>query len=643
MRRFPILAVLLAVATPAFAQERAVAPLEVRPSPAFEAAVERGTRTTAGVPGPAYWQQRVDYDIEVTVEPATRLLTGSETITYHNGSPDSLRLALFNLYQNLFREGALRTRFVPLTGGITIDRMVVDGREVSVDDPGEVRMQGTLMAVRFAEPLAPGSTRTFEIDWHFTIPAGEGVPRMGMVDSTTGQIAQWYPQVAMYDDLTGWDQGQYLSDGEFYLNYGTFDVAVTAPAGTLVWGTGTLQNPEEVLPATVRERLAEAAGSDEVVHVVTEEEFGPGSATLGSEGESLTWRFRAENVRDAAFAFGDHYLWDATSGIVDGETGRRTMVHAFYRPEADTWFESALMTKDAIEVFSGNVFPYDYPHITSTEGLVGGMEYPMIVFVRNFDTEERTHRVIAHEVGHEWFPMMVGSDESSWAWMDEGVNTFITIFAAEHYYPESTERTEVREAYRQYTAGTNRSFDLMDPPDAVAAGGGSVGILGYRHPATALLALREILGPETFDRALAEYTERWLYKHPTPWDLFHTFEDVAGRDLDWFWEPWFTTPGVSDQAIEAVEAGDGGVTITVRNDGDVLSPIRARISTGGGATTSVEAPASVWFDGDRVVTIEAEVEGTVTKVELDPEGLFADVDPSDDTWTAGPEVESDRG
>lgn len=643
MRRFPILAVLLAVAAPAFAQERALAPLEVRPSPAFEAAVERGTRTTTGVPGPAYWQQRVDYDIDVTVEPATRLLTGSETITYHNGSPDSLRLALFNLYQNLFREGALRTRFVPLTGGITIDRMVVDGREVAVDDPREVRLQGTLMAVRFVEPLAPGSTRTFEVDWHFTIPAGEGVPRMGMVDSTTGQIAQWYPQVAMYDDLTGWDQGQYLSDGEFYLNYGTYEVAVTAPAGTLVWGTGTLQNPEEVLPPTVRERLARAAGSDEVVHVVTEEEFGPGSATLGSEVESLTWRFRAGNVRDAAFAFGDHYLWDATSGVVDPETGRRTMVHAFYRPDADTWAESALMTKDAIEVFSRNVHPYDYPHITSTEGLVGGMEYPMIVFVRNFDTEERTHRVIAHEVGHEWFPMMVGSDESSWAWMDEGVNTFITIFAAEHYVPESTERTEVREAYRQYTAGTNRSFDLMDPPDAVAAGGGSVGILGYRHPATALLALREILGPETFDRALAEYTERWLYKHPAPWDFFHTFEDVAGRDLDWFWEPWFMTPGVSDQAIESVEAGDSGVMIAVRNDGDVLSPIRARITIEGGATTSVEAPASVWFDGDRVVTIEAEVEGPVTKVELDPEGLFADVDPSDDVWTAAPGAAADRG
>lgn len=621
------------------AQERALAPLTVPPSPALLEAVETGTRTLSGVPGEAYWQQRVDYDIRATVDPASRLLMGSETITYHNNSPDTLGDVFFHLYQNLFAEGSVRTRFVPITGGMKLDRLEVDGvpRELDPEDRSETVINGTTMIVKLPAPLPPGGRTTFEVDWRFTIPKGEEVPRMGMVDSTTGQIAQWYPQVATYDDLRGWDTRPYLANGEFYLEYGTFDLAVTVPAGTLVAATGTLQNLEEVLPEPIRDRLARAEASDETVSVVTAQDFGAGRATLGRAGETLTWRFHAESVRDVAFAFGDHYLWDAASGVVDPETGRRTLVHALYRPTAATWTESARMTKDAIETFSRNVYPYPYPHITSTEGLVGGMEYPMIVFVRDFDTERVTQRVIAHELGHMWFPMIVGSDETSYAWMDEGVNTFITIFAAEHYYPDSTERQEVRDAYREYVRRSDRWLGAMTPPDAIAAGGGSVGVLGYRHPATALLALREILGEETFDRALTAYTERWLYRHPTPWDFFNTFEEVAGRDLDWFWVPWFYGPGVSDLGIDAVEVhatgGRNHVVVTVRNDGTVLSPIRAVVTTESGETALAEAPATRWFDGQSLVNVEATVDGEVARVELDPEGIFADVDESDDVWT----------
>jgi hypothetical protein len=327
-----------------------------------------------------------------------------------------------------------------------------------------------------------------------------------------------------------------------------------------------------------------------------------------------------------------------TSGLVDPASGRRTAVQAYYRPVADTWRESAAMTKDAIETFSRNVYPYPYPHIASTEGLVGGMEYPMIVFVRNFDTEQTTQGVIAHELGHMWFPMMVGSDETSYAWMDEGVNTFITIFAAEHYYPESTERSEVRDAYERYAAESPiQGLSLMTAPDAIAAAGGSVGILGYRHPGTALLALRSVLGDETYDRALTEYTRRWLYKHPSPWDFFHTFEAVAEQDLDWFWVPWFYGPAISDMAIADVEvhsmAGKNHVVVAVRNDGTVISPVLLRITGTDGTETTVEAPATRWFGGQREISVEGTVGGDVAKVELDPERLFADVDESDDVWT----------
>ncbi|HET6361715.1 MAG TPA: M1 family metallopeptidase [Gemmatimonadota bacterium] len=639
--RLPLAILFLSLfAAPAGAQERALAPLEVRPSPAFRAAVEAGTRTETGEPGPVYWQQRADYAIEATVEPRSRRLTGRETITYTNNSPDTLKVVGFHLYQNLFAEGALRGRPVPTTGGMELSSLSVDGQSLEVDpaDNRHTLQQGTVMAVRLPQPLAPGGgSATIEASWSFTIPEGEGVPRMGMVDSTTGQIAQWYPQIATYDDLTGWDMRPYLSNAEFYLEYGTFDLAITVPAGTVVAATGMLQNPEEVLAPAILERVSAVEG-DEIVHVVTEADFGSGRATRGAPGETLTWRFHAEDVRDAAFAFSDHYLVDMTTGLVDSATGRRTVVYSFYRPGATTWRESARMTKDAIEVFSENVHPYAYPQITSTEGLVGGMEYPMIVFVRDFGSDQQTHRVIAHELGHMWFPMMVGSDETAYAWMDEGVNTFITIFAAEHYYPSSTERSEVRGAYERYAAASSiQGISPMSSPDAIAAAGGSVGVLGYRHPASALLALRSVLGDEVYDRALSEYARRWLYRHPAPWDFFHTFESVAGRDLDWFWVPWFYGPGISDMGIAEVEVraseGENRVRAVVRNDGTVLSPVVLRITAADGATTIVEAPATRWFDGRREISVEGTVAGDVAKVELDPEGLYADVDSSDDIWT----------
>ena len=640
LRRFALPLAVLAAAAPASAQDRALAPLEVRPSPAFEAAVEASTRTRTGEPGPGYWQQRADYTIEVAVEPRSRRLTGRETIFYTNNSPDTLRVAHFHLYQNLFADNAPRGRRVPITGGIVLASLEVDGQPLEVDpaDNRHTIQNGTVMTVRLPTPVAPrGGTVGFEVEWSFTIPEGEGVPRMGMVDSTTGQIAQWYPQIAVYDDLTGWDTRPYLANGEFYVNYGTFELAITVPAGTVVAATGELRNPEEVYPPAILERIARAEG-DEIVRVVTEADFGPGKATLGRSGETLTWRFHAEDVRDAAFAFSDHYLVDMTSGLVDPASGRRTAVQAYYRPVADTWRESAAMTKDAIETFSRNVYPYPYPHIASTEGLVGGMEYPMIVFVRNFPTEEVTQGVIAHELGHMWFPMMVGSDETSYAWMDEGVNTFITIFAAEHYYPESTERSDVRDAYEEYVAESPiQGLSLMTAPDAIATAGGSVGILGYRHPGTALLALRSVLGDETYDRALTEYTRRWLYKHPSPWDFFHTFEAVAGQDLDWFWVPWFYGPAISDMAIADVEvhsmAGKNHVVVAVRNDGTVISPVVLRITVMDGTETIVEAPATRWFGGQREISVQGTVDGDVAKVELDPQRLFADVDESDDVWT----------
>lgn len=610
----------------------------VQPPTWYRVAVENGTRTEDGRPGPNYWQQQVDYSIDVKVDPATALLTGVERITYHNNSPDTLANIGFRLYQNVFSEGVERNRTVQLWGGMTLTDVSSSGQDLPPLERQQLRGPrtppgwftfGTLGRLFLPEPIPPGGTREIRIAWQYTIPPGSGAFRMGHIDNHIFNVAQWYPQVAVYDDLQGWDGHPYLGDGEFYLEYGTFEVAISVPEDWLVMATGELQNGDVVLPAEVLSRYRAAPSSDDVIQVVSAaDREARGVTRPGSDGW-LTWRFRASEVRDFAFATSDRYVWDAVGATVSGEPGRVT-VDALYDPALEHWSEAAEFSKNAIEFFSRHIMPYPYPHATAVYGPIGGgMEYPMMVFIGRSRPGVPLYSVLAHEFSHEWFPMIVGSNEPAYAWMDEGLTTFNTALARAAYYENDDARLGAMNGYTR-AATAEVEVPLMQHTDYVQNGFGR-SVAAYSKPGTTMYSLRAILGEETFDAAYADYARTWAFKHPVPWDFFAIMEGAAGRDLDWFWQPWFFQTVTLDQAIDSVEVVEDSVRVTVSNLGGAVMPVYLELEDVGGQVTRVEWPVDVWA-GTREVTRAVPFTGQLEAVRLDPDIRFPDLDRSQNEW-----------
>ncbi|HWC06764.1 MAG TPA: M1 family metallopeptidase [Gemmatimonadota bacterium] len=584
-------------------------------------------RSASGRPGPQYWQQRVDYEIQATLDPGTGTVTGSETITYANRSPDTLAYLWVQLDQNLFATGSQGAQTFPQEGrfggseaggGYTITRVASAGQDL------DRRIDGTLMRVDLSAPIPPGGSTSLDIGWSFAVPE-TGADRMGH-DGDHWLLAQWYPRLAVYDDVEGWNTMPYLGQGEFYLEYGDFDVALTVPAGYLVGATGALENPEEVLTAEQRQRLEEARAG-QVVHVVAETELADPTAIRPATTGNLTWRFRAENVRDFAWAASRRFVWDATSA---GDV----LIHALYRPEARAWQEAAAMTRHSIEYYSDYLGPYPYPTATAVEGPVFGMEYPMVVFVAPEEGREELFDVLDHEWGHMWFPMVVGSDERRYAWMDEGINTFINELSKRGYFPESTpELLNVA----QYVMGirTYPEQPIGTFPDEFD-GDLALGIGAYVKPAVMLNALRAVAGEEAFDAALGRYFEVWSFRHPQPADFFRLMQDELGMELGWFWHGWIETTATSDMAILGVDQDQAGdrwiVTVSVDQRGDLLMPARVEATADGGATASVTIPVQAFYGSDRATaTVSLPARAQRITVNAGPE--WGDVNPQNNTWT----------
>lgn len=612
----------------------------------YRAALARRTRSSSGAPGAAYWQQRVSYRIDAELDPASRTLHGRERIVYRNRSPDTLSDIVLNLYQNVFSAGVPRNRAVAITGGITLESVAAEGRTLEAR-PGEIpvtrgdtaapvgyAVDGTLARIVLPRPLAPGDSASLEIAWRYTVPAA-GAFRTAWEDALGGrvfQVAQWYPQIAVYDDLRGWDATPYLGDGEFYLEYGDYEVALTLPAGWLVGATGELRNPEEVLTDPARRRLRQALTADSTVHVVTEADLAAGRVTRRSGG-TLTWRFAASDVRDFAWIASDGYLWDVTRAPVGGADGDRYVpVHALYRPGAPGWREAARYGRHAVSFFSDLLLPYPYPQLTVSEGPIYGMEYPQLVFIARPEQAEDLYAEIAHEIGHEWFPMLVGQDEARYAWMDEGFTTFHEDTARAVFYPGSDPWSGDRDRYLR-VAGSEREVPLMRHTDLVDPYGART-VAAYSKPGTLLRSLRAVVGDSVFTAAMRTYAREWRLKHPTPWDFFATVERVSGRDLDWFWYPWWWETGTLDQAIASVEQPDSQtVTITVVDLGEIPVPTRLVVTAENGATTGAEVPIEVWTtDRRREATLSLPVLGRVVRVEIDPEQVYPDVDRENNIW-----------
>ncbi len=603
---------------------------------AFAAAVERDTRTLVGRPGPAYWQQWSEYDLEGVLDPQRREVRGRGTIRYENRSPDTLHSIAVHLHQNLRAPGT-RVGAGPSTG-VRLDTVraqghVLPARNLAATQGPGYEVSGTVAWLRLAEPIPPGTSAELGFSWAFTMPPST-TPRMG-TDGEIFLVGYWYPQVAVYDDLSGWHTDPYLGNGEFYMGYADYRVAVTVPDGWLVAATGVLTNPAEVLSDSARARLERSRRAPGVVPIVAAGDRGAGRATARGAGGRLTWRFRADTVRDFIWNTSDDYLWDATVAVVGDHSGDgrpdTAAIHAYYRPAASNWTEAARYTRHAIEYMSRYLWPYPYPHMTSVEGFVFGMEYPMVTLVTDPGDATFLYRVIAHEVGHMWFPMLVGSDEKRHAWQDEGFAQFLEALATIDFTRGGTDPgLESLQAYLRFVP-TGVEVQLMQHADNYSSEM-AYGIASYEKAAVVLRTLRALVGPDEFDAALRRYGRAWIERHPHPYDFFFGLNTALDRDLSWFWRGWYFETWRLDQGVGGVAVSGDSATITVENHGEMPMPAALAITRSDGAVQRVTVPVEAWLTGARRTTVRVAAEPAIVRVEIDPERLFPDVDRSNQRW-----------
>ncbi len=602
-------------------------------------------RTGAGTPGPRYWQQRVDYTIRATLDTGTHSVSGSETIRYTNHSPDTLHYLWLQVDQNIYKEGSLGSFIYPedarwaargfqggyRIGGLSAQRGAAGGRTRPA--PLATTVNGTMLRVDLDQPLPAGAAVTLSLDFSFQVPE-HGSDRMGRERFTAGwlyEIAEWYPRLAVYDDVRGWNTEQYLGQGEFYLEYGDIDFTLTVPRSFIVAGSGTLLNPLEVLTATQRIRIARARIADSTVAIVARDEAGKPETRPAGASPTLTWHFSAKNVRDVAWAAAPNFVWDASgwNGI---------LMQSYYPPEANAdWANSTVYVRHTIKHYSEKWFPYPYPTAINIAGPVGGMEYPMIVFCGARAGGRGLYGVTTHELGHQWFPMMVGSNERLYAWQDEGFNTFINIYSERAFYRDTTGAASAGIDNWGNYAATGRDVPSILPADRITAQ--ALGAAAYDKPAIGLYLLRhEILSDTTrFDMAFREYIRRWAFKHPTPADFFRTMEDGLGEDLSWFWRGWFYRNDVVDEAVDSVttatdSAGTRSVRVWLSSPGQLPMPVDLTLTWGDGTKQTARLPVEVWYLGNHYV-YDLPSTRDLVKVEIDAGHDIPDVRRANNVWT----------
>ena len=610
-------------------------------------------RSGSGKPGPLFWQNRADYDLKASIDPATRTLSGEETITYANRSPDTLDVLWLQLDQNIYRADA-KAKDVraprpprpgqppkpwapsPSTDGYRIASVEVEqgGKRV----PARFLVDETRMRVDLPAPLAGnGGTLKLHVRYAYTVPGTWG-GRTAITPSKNGEIyeiAQWYPRMAVYDDVRGWDTQPYLGS-EFYLEYGTFDYAVTVPWNWFIAGSGELLNPKDVLTATQQQRLEQARGSDKTVYIVKPDEVGQPSSRPTADG-SKTWRFRMEHTRDVAFAASPAFVWDAARiNLPDGKKSLAMSVYAAEGVGPQAWDRSTEYVKGSIEHFS-QWYPYPWPAAINLGGHGAGMEYPGIVFDGFDDTGKGLFWISAHELGHTWFPMIVGSNERRYAFMDEGFNTFIDVYASDAF--NHGEYAPKRDG--EYAPGGGNPVDEIlplladaDAPNLLAPADGISE--KYRHPLTyfkgalGLVLLREqILGPERFDPAFRKYIATWAYKHPTPSDFFRFMESESGEDLGWWWRGWYFNNWQLDMGVTKAAYVDDdvshGLVVTLESRHKLVMPATLRVDMADGTHLDKRVPVEAWLQqsSPRIVLPTTQ---KVLRVTLDPDHKLPDAD-----------------
>jgi hypothetical protein len=615
-------------------------------------------RSADGRPGPDYWQNRADYEIHATLDPKAKTLTGTETITYTNNSPQALGYLWLQLDQNIYRTDA--------RGNFTRDRApkfdqhtegdVIASVEV-LGDHGAVKaahiISDTRMRVDLPQPVAAhGGKVRVRIAWHYTVP-GEFGGRTDWFPTKNGdifEIAQWYPRLCVYDDLRGWDTAPYLNN-EFYLEYGDFDYSITVPSNMLVVGSGELVNPEDVLTKTELQRYERARTSDKTVVIRSASEVTDPNSRSKQSG-TLTWRFKMHDSRDVAFGASAAYVWDAAR--IDLPSGKHAMAQSAYPVESiakDGWQNSTQHVKYTVEFFSNYTgVEYPWPNAIAEAGIAGGMEYPGIVFDWWKASGYTLFMLAIHEVGHAWFPMIVGNDERRNAWMDEGMNTFVDAIAhAEWGKAHDGQFAPKKDSeYAPFTDDPAKDIvkQVFDDPDAPPILTRADAVKEkYRHPITyfktayGLTLLREqVLGPDRFDAAFKQYVHDWAFKHPAPSDFFRTMDSVAGEDLSWFWRGWFRHNWKLDLAVTGVKYIDNdpakGALVTVANLDRLAMPATLKVTYTDGSSNELRVPVATWMQHTQFDVL---VPGSkrIRSAVIDPDGVLPDVDRANNTFTAG--------
>ena len=607
-------------------------------------AFDAGTRDFSGKPGPNYWQLETDFTIHASIDPATQTITGSEKIVIHNNSRDDLNTILLRLDHNIFRADVPRGLSTPAetTDGMVVTSIKIAGKQVDLkatpamrNEPPKlavVNLNRTVATLILDEPIKAGTTAELEISWHTKLPGGpngRGHRMTQRFDSKLFQPTQWFPRLAKYDDLRGWETSPYLGPAEFYNNFGKFDVRITAPGGWIVSGTGVLQNPNEVLTATTRQRLATVLTSDEEITLVGETE------ARTAAGEKLTWHFVADKVNDFAWATAENFIWKATRANIP-EKGY-VPVYMVYLPERAKYFEQAgKITRHALEYYSKLWAPYPFPQLTLQDGPSAGMEYPMVI--------NSNQGAADHETAHQWWPMLLGTNETRYGWMDEGFNQYMNILSD----ADADGKPYNLDGYGQSYGRV--SGEEAEPPMMWSANDAGVyyGFQTYQKTPLMLSMLGGIVGDEAVIKAMKAYTKTWSYKHPSPWDYIFFMNNQLGQDLEWFWYYWLWTTESVNGSIQDVKTTKGKTTVTIHQAGGMPSPVvlKVEFEAAGPALKSMDNakmidpntavvtwPVSVWFDGKR--TFDAALtfgDRKIKKITLDPYGRFPDNEVKDNVW-----------
>lgn len=592
-------------------------------------AFKNNTRSLDGKPGKNYWQNHGRYNITVTATPPDRTVNGTEEITYKNNSPDTLKSLLFKLLVNIHKPGAPRLGGASadyLTDGITVDSFVVNGKSQPWNNGPYVF---TNMRIPLRQPLPAHDSIQLFIKWHYDMSKESG--REGAIDSTTFYLAYFYPRVAVYDDYEGWDATNFNDALEFYSDFNDYTVNLQVPKNFIVWGTGTLLNPNSVLQPTYAQRFQRSLTSDDIINVVTHEDLQTKNVT--AQNGLNTWQFKADNVPDVAFGISDHFNWDASSMVVDDINKRRASAQAAYNDTAKDYHFMVSFVRQALDWLSHNWpgIPYPYEKSTVFQGYAG-MEYPMMANDETYADTTFSRFVALHEIAHTFMPFYMGINETRYGFMDEGwATTFELLFGRDKMGKEKADGFYKKFRVQSWINDRSPDEDLPIITPGPDLSGGGLGNNEYGKPSLGYLAVKDMLGDEIFRKCLHEYMNRWNGKHPLPWDFFNTFNDASGRDLNWFWNNWYFSNYYIDLSLSSVTKTSVGYSLTIQNTGGMATPFDVVMTYADGSTERIHQTAAIWQKDQRQVKVNVVARKAIQLIKLDG-GIYMDVNEKDNEW-----------